>query len=64
MEIRTNLQKPTSECLVNSGFPEFSERPEFHQAPPRAMETDWLDSELLSPEIRRLMKGICGIEKA
>ncbi len=62
MGIQMDLRKVHADCLVNAGFPEFSEMPEFHQAP-KAMDRAWLDSALLSPEIRRLMEKSFELEK-
>lgn len=62
MGIQMDLRKAHSEYYLNAGFPEFSEMPEFYQAP-KVVDREWLESTLLSPEIRRLMEKSFDLKK-
>lgn len=62
MGLRMNLRKAISKNNVNSGFPEFSEMPEFHQAP-KAVDKEWVESALFSPEIQGMMKDLFDLNK-
>ncbi|MBQ4335545.1 MAG: hypothetical protein IJC63_09250 [Myxococcaceae bacterium] len=55
MGMRMDLQQIHAEHFVNAGFPEFCEMPEFYSQP-KAVDREWLESTLFSPEIRRLME--------
>lgn len=62
MGMQLELRKVHSEYFVNAGFPEFSEMPEFYQAP-KAIDREWMESALFSPEIRRLMEKSFDLKK-
>ena len=70
-EMDLDVRKTLPFAAENAGFPEFSESPDFVAPPPgpalgakSADELAWIDSKLLSPEIRQLVQGAMRYAKA